>query len=138
LAVVGITAEKVPDPRSILLKSGDLSEIFMDPERRLPACVAKDCFERFFRRCRSVSPRRGPECCCRCAGSPLTARWGFAFGLEHLRASLKGSEGLLDMITYSIAPSAIIKLLTSCCYVIIIIMTISVTYGAVSKGFPLM
>jgi hypothetical protein len=44
LAVVGISAGKVPDLRRILLKPGDLSTDLMDWERRFPSRVAKMFF----------------------------------------------------------------------------------------------
>ena len=44
LAVVGISAGKVPDPRPVLLEPGDLSTVFMAEKRRFPARVAKFFF----------------------------------------------------------------------------------------------
>ena len=44
VAVVWISAEKVPDPRPILLEPGGFSAVFIAEERRFPARVAKVFF----------------------------------------------------------------------------------------------
>ena len=45
LAVVGISAGKVPDPCHVLLEPGDLSTVFMARERRFPVRLAKVFFD---------------------------------------------------------------------------------------------
>ena len=48
LAVVGISAGKVPDPRHILLEPAEFSTVFMAEKRRFPARVAKFFWAAFF------------------------------------------------------------------------------------------